>query len=338
MKRSSIFILLVTLSLFIASCGNTDSNSRSNTANTNAAKPAESAPTAETFMEMDRNATQAWLKGDTSYFEEILSAKFIGYQDGKRNDRDAEIKMIGSSKCDVKDWKLDDPQMAKIDDSTYVISYQGTFDAECEMGGRKMKVPSPMRSATVWTKADDTWQAAFHSSTPIMGSTASAPPTALTDDANKEAPAKVEPKAEDKAAANAAAPTAAKPSPSANTDALVKLHTAGWEAFKAKDAGWFNSNLTDGAAIVDPAGRWLSGKANIVKTWTETMKCEGITKVGLSDGFATAISPTVEILTGKGAADGTCDGQKNGGIYQSVVYVKQGDAWKMAFMFESPAM
>ncbi len=329
--------MLVTLALFIASCEGTGSNSLSNTANTNAAKPAASAPTAETFMEMDRNATQAWLKGDTAHFEEILSAKFVAYQDGKRNDRDAEIKMVGSSKCDVKEWKLDDPQMARIDDSTYVISYQGTFDGDCEMGGRKMKVPSPMRSATVWTKAGDTWQAAFHGSTPILGSTAPAPPTALTDDAKKEAPAKVEPKAEDKVAANAAAPTAAKPSPSANTDALVKLHTAGWEAFKARDANWFNSNLTDGFSIVDPTGRWISGKANIVKTWTETMKCEGITKVSLTDGFATAISPTMEILTAKGAADGTCDGQKNGAIYQSNVYVKQGDAWKLAFMFESPA-
>jgi hypothetical protein len=68
------------------------------------------------------------------------------------------------------------------------------------------------------------------------------------------------------------------------------------------------------------------------------MKCEGITKVSVADGFATAISPTMEILTLKGTADGKCDGQPNGPLYQSVVYVKEGDAWKLAFLFESPAM
>ena len=65
------------------------------------------------------------------------------------------------------------------------------------------------------------------------------------------------------------------------------------------------------------------------------MKCEGITKVSFTDGFASAVSPTVELLTGKGSADGTCDGQKNGGLYNTAVYVKEGDAWKMAFLFES---
>ncbi len=68
------------------------------------------------------------------------------------------------------------------------------------------------------------------------------------------------------------------------------------------------------------------------------MKCEGITKVSVTEGFATAISPTVEILTLKGSSDGTCDGQKNGGLWQSAVYVKEGETWKLASMFESPAM
>jgi hypothetical protein len=50
------------------------------------------------------------------------------------------------------------------------------------------------------------------------------------------------------------------------------------------------------------------------------------------------ISPTVEILTLTGSADGTCDGQKNGDLYQTAVYVKEGDTWKLAYMMESPAM
>ncbi len=149
------------------------------------------------------------------------------------------------------------------------------------------------------------------------------------DDAKKE-----ESKKDDKSAAPAA-PT--KPVASANTDALVKLHTSGWEAFKAKDAKKFDEMLPSNVAVVDPIGRWFSGKDSVIKQWTETMKCEGITKVSVTDGFASAISPTVELLTVKGSSDGTCDGQKNGALWQTAVYVKEGDAWKMAFMFETPA-
>jgi hypothetical protein len=68
------------------------------------------------------------------------------------------------------------------------------------------------------------------------------------------------------------------------------------------------------------------------------MKCEGVTNVKVSDGFSTSISPTVEILTLKGNADGTCDGQKNGDLYQTAVYLKEGDTWKLAYMMESPGM
>ncbi len=170
-----------------------------------------------------------------------------------------------------------------------------------------------MRAASVYVRSGDTWKGAFHSETLIIDPKAPPPPPAKTE------PKKEEPKKDDKTASNSNASKAepAKPTPSANTDALVKLHTSGWEAFKAKDAKKFEEMLTANASLVNPLGGWMTGKANIVKQWTETMKCEGITKVSVSDGFATALSPTVELLTLKGTADGTCDGQKNGPLYQS---------------------
>jgi ketosteroid isomerase-like protein len=119
---------------------------------------------------------------------------------------------------------------------------------------------------------------------------------------------------------------------------LVKLHTGGWEAFKAKDAKAFGDLISSNMALVDPIGGYLSGKDAVIKTWTETMKCEGITKTSVSDGFASALSPTVEILTLKGTADGKCDGMANGPLWQMAVYVKEGEAWKLAFMQEWPGM
>jgi ketosteroid isomerase-like protein len=326
--------------------------------NANTAKPVAAAPTADALMALDRQANEAWIKGDTKFFEGFLSDKFVSYDSGHRMSKAEMLSMMGKFKCDVKDWKLEDPQMAKIDVDTYVMSYKGTFDGTCTgSDGKSMKLPSPIRAASIYVRSGEKWLGAFHSETPIIDP--KSPPPAEKKDADKKDDAKADDKAksedkaktedkaksedkakpDDKAMAsnsNTAAPP--KATPSANTDALVKLHTAGWEAFKAKDAKKFNEMLTADVAVVGPMGTWMSGRDKIVKHWTEEMKCEGITTVKVSDGFATALSPTVELLTLKGTADGTCDGMKNGDLYQTAVYVKEGDAWKLAFMFEAPPM
>ena len=64
------------------------------------------------------------------------------------------------------------------------------------------------------------------------------------------------------------------------------------------------------------------------------MKCDGITKTSVTDGYSVALSPTLELFHLKGNADGKCDGHPNGDIWQTTLYVKDGDAWKIAFMFE----
>lgn len=337
MKRITLFILTLAAAALFSACGAPADNKPANTnTNANTAKPVAAAPTKEALFEMDKKANEAWVKGDKAYFEGFLGDKFVSFERGQRMSRAELLAMIGSFKCDVKTWSLDDPQMVKIDADTYVVSYKGTFDGSCTgPDGKAEKLPSPMRAASIYTRTGEKWMGAFHSETMIIDPKSPPPPPA------KAETKKEEPKKDDKAASNtntAAAPAPAKLTPSANTDALVKIHTAGWEAFKAKDAKWFEANLTADASLVDPIGSWMSGKANIIKQWTETMKCEGITKVSVTDGFSTALSPTVELLTLKGAADGKCDGQANGPLYQSAVYVKEGDAWKLAFMFESPAM
>ena len=60
----------------------------------------------------------------------------------------------------------------------------------------------------------------------------------------------------------------------------------------------------------------------------------------MTDGFATALSPTVEMLTRKGTADGTCAGQPVGGtdIWGVSIFVREGDAWKFAFGMNLAAM
>lgn len=374
MKKVCTFLLMTAVAVSFAACGGSAENKPANTANANTAKPAPAAPTADALLALEKQANEAYTKGDSKYFESFLSDKFsMAGMKGERMDKAAVIKMIGGVKCDVKSWDLTDPQMSKIDNDTYAFSYKATWDGTCNdgPGGKTMKIPSPVRGASVFVRSGDKWLGAWHGETMIIEPKGDAKKDeAKKDDvkkdeaknaelradvskdvvekeaAKKEEAKKAEPKKEeakkedakkDDKAATSSAPAEA-PKPDANTEALVKIHTSGWEAWKAKDAKKLGEITMANLSIVDPTGMWMSGKDAVLKHWTETMKCEGINNVKVSDGFASAISPTVELLTLKGTADGSCGGQKNGPLYQAAVYVKEADAWKLAFMFESPAM
>jgi len=328
MKKLSVFCLLTVSMLFGASCeppaANSVANANKPAANSNTSKPVAAAPTKESLFEMDKRANEAWIKNDTAYFEGMLSDKFVSYNNGQRSDKASELAMLRSAKCDMKSWSLEDPQMSKINDDLYVVSYKGNYDGTCTWDGKTETMPKLMRAVSIWAREGETWKGVYHNEAPIID------PNSPPSSAAKSEPKSDEPKKNE--------PAPAKPAGDANTDALMKMHQAGWEAFKTRDAKWFNENLASNFTLVDPMGNWVPTKADAIKLWTETMKCEGVTNVKTGDGTATAISPTVEILTLKGTADGTCNGQKNGDMWQSAVYVKEGDAWKLAFMFETAAM
>ncbi|CAN5269143.1 hypothetical protein BH20ACI2_BH20ACI2_05160 [soil metagenome] len=342
MKKTPFFILLAITALFVAACEPPPAANTNTNANTNAAKPTAAAPTAESLMALDRQATEAWFKGDVKTFEDILHSNFVMYDSGQRIGKANLLKMVGSNKCDVTASNYEDPQMSRIDNDSYVVSYKGTFDVSCTgPDGKSMKVPSPVRAATIWVRDGAKWVGAYHGETLIVDPKNPPAPTAE----KKEEPKKDDTgtgtntnAANSNTASNSNTAAPATPTASANTAALVKLHTEGWEAWKAKDGKKLSGMSTSNLAIVDPMGNWVSGRDAVVKVWTETMKCEGVNNVSVSEGFATALSPTVELLTLKGTADGTCDGQKNGPVYQTAVYVKEGDAWKLAFMFEAPGV
>ncbi|HMT07645.1 MAG TPA: hypothetical protein PKA82_06545, partial [Pyrinomonadaceae bacterium] len=84
-----------------------------------APKPAASAPTAETMFAMEKQATEAWIKGDKAFFEGMMSDKFVSFEMGHRGNKSDPLGMIGTFKCEMKTWDLTEPQMSKINDDTY---------------------------------------------------------------------------------------------------------------------------------------------------------------------------------------------------------------------------
>src|SRR5436309_3102618 len=232
MKKTHRFILLAAASTFFAACGAPAANTGANNANTNTTKPVAAAPTADALMALDKQANEAYVKGDSKFFEGMLSDKFV--------------ILTG--------------------------------------GGQRMD------------------KTAANSNT----------------------------------ASNTAAP--ARATPDANTDALVKVELAVWEAWKAHDAKKLDDLMAKDVSFVNIFGTYLATRADALKDWTGA-NCE-IKSVNVTYGFASALSPTVEMLTRKGTADGTCGGQNVGGtaIWGVSIYVKDGDAWKFAFGMNSPAM
>ena len=329
MKKIALFILLAAASTFFAACGGPAANTGANNANTNPTKPVAAAPTADVLMALDRQANEAYFKGDSKFFEGMLSDKFVILGDGQRMDKAATLKMIAGGKCDIKSMDLTEPAMSMIDADTYALSYKATWDGTCNgPDGKPMKVPSPIRSSSIWLRSGDKWQAVFHGENLIVDPrvpTPAAPPKKKQDD---------------KTAANSASNTAAPATatPDANTDALVKVELALWEAWKEHDAKKLDGLMAKDVSFVNIFGTCLANRAEAMTDWTGT-GCE-VKSVSVTDGIATALSPTVEMLTRKGTAEGTCGGQQIGGIpiWGVSIYVTEGVVWKFAFGMNLAAM
>ena len=321
MKTILKLSLLAMAAVSFAACGGAAENKPANAANTSntanaAPKSAAAAPTSDALLAMDKQANAAYFKGDSAFFQGFLSDKFA-MGAGQKMDKAAAVKMIGGVKCDVKDgWTLDEPKMAMIDADTAVLTYKGTFDGSCTSGDKTEKMHSPIRAASVYTRSGDKWQAVYHGETLI-----------------------VDPKNPPKAAAPAApAKSAEKPAaPAADpgTDAMVAVEKAGWEAWKARDAKKLEDVTTSNLSFVDLFGTYAATKADTIKSWTEG-KCD-IKSTSVTDATGVSLSPTLGFIFFKGSADGTCDGQKVKPVYGTSFYVKDGDTWKLAFGFESPA-
>jgi hypothetical protein len=321
MKRVTLLALTLLAAAFSAACGGAAENNPAATnakpANANAAaKPVAAAPTADALMALDKQANEAYLKADSKLFEGFLSDKFVMREGGRRMDKAAVVKMVAGVKCDAKTWSLDEQQVARIDADTYVSSYRGTADGTCTgPDGKSMKIPSPTRAATIWVRSGDKWQAAFHGENLI-----------------------IDPKSLPKAAtAPPARPADTKATPAdPTTDAVVAVEKSVWEAWMAHDAKKLEEATANDLSFIDIFGNSYSNRADTLRAWTGAI-CE-IKSVSVSDGVGSALSPTVELLTHTGTADGTCYGQEVGAVHGTSVYVKDGGAWKLAFTMNMPAI
>ncbi len=131
-----------------------------------------------------------------------------------------------------------------------------------------------------------------------------------------------------------AANTAEKTAPAAPTkDALVTLEKSAYEAWKSKDAKFWDTFLSDKFVGYGSSGKL--DKASATKEYTGA-DCE-IQSYGLSDEQMKPLGNDAALLTYKTTVDGTCGGQKvPANSWAAGIYVRNGDTWKGAFHAEAP--
>jgi hypothetical protein len=136
--------------------------------------------------------------------------------------------------------------------------------------------------------------------------------------------------------ANAANANAAKPVAAAPTkDALMTLEKSAYEAWKTKDAKFWDTFLTDNFVGFGAAGRL--DRAAAIKQYSGA-DCD-VKSYALSDEQMTAVGADAAFITYKATYDGTCGGQKlPAQVWAAGVYVRSGDKWKGAFHAETPVV
>ena len=296
--------------VFTACAGNVPANN-AYAANT-AKKTAPAAPTKDALVTLEKSAYEAWKSKDAKFWDTFLSDKFVGYGSSGKLDKASATKEYTGADCEIKSYALSDEQMNRLSNDAALITYKTTVDGTC--GGQK--VPANSWAAGVYVRDGEKWKGAFHAAAPVVApKAATAKPVA-----NKEAPKEDEAKPADR---------------DAGTDALLAVEKSVWEAWKDHDAKTIGNLTATHISFINIFGTYLATKADALKDWSGA-GCD-VKSVSVTDAAGTMLSPTVGILTFKGAADGTCYGQKVGPIWGTSVYVKDGNAWKWAFGINVPA-
>jgi ketosteroid isomerase-like protein len=347
MKTMFRMLFLSIAALAVASCAppaNTNTTTNSNANANTAAKPA--APTADSLMALDQKAWEAYKNKDGKYFEGFLGDNMIsGTGQGSMSKADV-VKMIAENKDEIKSFTLSEARVTPAGADVAVLTYKAVIDGT-ENG---KPIPSPSTVATVFVRSGSDWKAVYHEEVAVIdpakagsGNSNAAPSAANSKPAappmveKKESPASGNSNANSNAAAGSNSNTGSSSTgDAALTDALMVVEKKGWEGWKAKDAKALDEVTTGGSSFVfvDPMGQASVGKDAAMKTWADP-SCS-VSNVALSDGKGYSLAKDAAILVYKGTATGTCGGMKLEPIWGTTVFVKEGEAWKAAYIFEQP--
>jgi len=115
---------------------------------------------------------------------------------------------------------------------------------------------------------------------------------------------------------------------------IIALEKAGWEAWKNKDAKWYQTNLTEDYLLVNSEG--VRNKTQTVKSIAS--ECE-VKSYSLDNFKFVMLDKNTALLTYTGMQDAVCNGKTiPATVRSSAVYVKRGGKWLAALYMETPTV
>jgi len=310
MAKNKCFILTAIVAHLFAFCGGNALANNASAVNT-AEKTAPPGPTKAALVTLEKSAYEAWKSKDAKFWNTFLSDKFVGWGSSGKLDKTSATKEYTGADCEIKRFALSDEQMKPLGQNAALITHKTTVDGTCS----GQKVPANSWVASVYVRDGDAWQGIFHAEAPVVD-----PRAAPVAPVEKEASKAGEVKPADR---------------NAGTDAMLAVEKVVWEAWRAHDTKTIGDLTGRDISFINIFGTHFATKADALKNWGGA-GCD-VKSVSVTDAAGTMLSPRVGILTFKGAADGTCYGQKVGPIWGTSVYVKDGDAWKWTFGINVPA-
>jgi hypothetical protein len=297
----------VAAALVLVACATTTPMSAANAPETTA----PSAPTKQALVALEKSAYAAWKSKDAKFWDTFLSDNFVGYGVSGKLDKAAATKEYTAANCAIKSYAISDEQMKPIGDNAALLTFKGTVDGACD--GQTLQANS--REASVYIRDGHQWKNIFHAESPIVDPKA----TLATPAATNQTPT----------------PALSPAAPNANTDALLAVEKAVWEAWKDHDAKKIAALTANNISFINIFGTYLATKSDALKNWSGA-GCN-VKTVNVTDATTTMLSPTAAILTFNATADGTCYGQKVGPVHGTSIYVKEGTTWEWTFGINVPA-
>ena len=264
----------------------------------NAAAPA--APTqvpsfAAMLSAREGQSYAAWKSGDTKFWSDFLSDKFVGWGPFGMLDKAAASKALSGAGCRIARYRLSSEQVSRLTPNAAVLTHRTEMDGSC--GGKRLVPGSYV--ATVYVREGDQWKAAFRAQSAIVDPLRATKPA--TSDVWTGGPTRTD----------------------AGTQALLALEQAVWTAWMHRDAKRIDTLLSSNTQFIDIFGHHIATRAETVKAWSgEGCAIKGFNLTGAK---ATMFSSDLGVLTFRGTAKGKCFGQDVWPIWGSTLYVKQGD-------------
>ncbi len=311
MKRIHLFILAAVASALIMSCGASANNTQGGNAANTASKTTASGPTLDALVALEKQAWEAWKNKDAKFLEGYMSDKYIGFGPTGRTDKATAIRSIVDPKCEVKSFAFSNEEVTLAGSDAAILTFKAAPDYTCG----DIKGPKEVWSASIYIREGGNWKSVFYNEVVPND------PQAVVDDS----PAAMTSGGDKKTAADLkmSDPT---------TAALLAIETKAWEAWKKRNPESLSALLTGDFLVIDSAGRHDRGSA--VKMWTEPT-CE-IKSFSVNDPVGVAVTKDLSIFTAKVSADGKCSGFAVKPVWQSSVFVKDGDSWKYVMIFQNP--